>query len=311
MAESDALICLIVTGLLLLVILLPISFSYVDYWEYGLLKRKSTGKVNTSKVYPSGRYLVGPDHQFLKYQADAHLVHLEDVDVFSDGGDDAVGLSFMIDVDLTYSLKQEQIGNLHKDLAKTYTQVVVSRANDAIKNSATTVKFSDYFENRVQLELQFRAAVQDRWDQDPPLHAQLGQFHLGRIHIPEKIVQKQLAAKIQVERNKEEEFLQDARLEREITEVEVNSIGLQKSKAVREAQARAHLITATASAQADQIMNSAINNGTQTLLTSLGIKNEEQSSAYTYIRTLQNRKNLALTVSYLADENVVKTNEQV
>jgi len=60
---------------------------------------------------------MGPDYKFLKYQADAHLVHLEDVSVFSDGGADSVGLSFLIDVDLTYFLIKDEIGQLHKDLA--------------------------------------------------------------------------------------------------------------------------------------------------------------------------------------------------
>ena len=61
---------------------------------------------------------MGPDYKFLKYQADAHLVHLEDVGVFSDGGTDSVGLSFLIDVDFTYFLKEEEIVNIHKDYAK-------------------------------------------------------------------------------------------------------------------------------------------------------------------------------------------------
>ena len=45
-------------GLLLLVILLPLSFSYVEYHEYGLKQRKSTGTVDVSKVYDSGRYAI-------------------------------------------------------------------------------------------------------------------------------------------------------------------------------------------------------------------------------------------------------------
>lgn len=56
--------------------------------------------------------------KFLKYKADAHLVHLEDVAVFSDGGADSVGLSFLVDVDFTYFLNRDEIGELHKELAR-------------------------------------------------------------------------------------------------------------------------------------------------------------------------------------------------
>lgn len=76
------------------------------------------GKVHTNRVYTRGRYAIGPDYKFFKYQADAHFVHLEDVGVFSDGGPDSVGLSFLIDVDFTYFLKEDELGQLHKDYAR-------------------------------------------------------------------------------------------------------------------------------------------------------------------------------------------------
>mmetsp|Transcript_8916 Transcript_8916/g.13486 ORF Transcript_8916/g.13486 Transcript_8916/m.13486 type:complete len:317 (+) Transcript_8916:76-1026(+) len=308
--KQSCALCGVITLALLLVILLPMSFAYIDYWEYGLKQRKSTGKVYTDKVYAKGRYFVGPDYKFLKYQADAHLEHLEDVAVFSDGGEDSVGLSFLIDVDFTYFLKEDEIGKLHKDLAKTYAAVILSRTIDGIKNSATTVSFTDYFQNREGVELQFREAVQKRWDFQPSLHATLDQFHVGRIKIPDSVADKQLSAKIQVEKNKEEEFLQSARIEREITAVEVNQINLKKEKLLRSTAAEASLITANAFALSDQIKNGAINNGTKALLDRLGITSEEHSTAYTYIRTLQNRQNLGLSVSYLADSNIVKTMAQ-
>jgi SPFH domain / Band 7 family. len=190
----------------------------------------------------------------------------------------------------------------------TYEAVVLARTSDAIKNSATTVSFDDYFKNRTLVEQQFREAVQKRWDVKPSLHATLDQFHVGRIQIPDVVALKQLTAKIQVEKNKEEEFLQQARIEREITAVEVNTINLEKEKHLKEAKARANLIVANAFAESERIKNGAINTGTRGMLTELGINSEEHSTAYTYIRTLQNRRqNLGVSISYLSDENVVKT----
>jgi hypothetical protein len=49
-------------GIILLVILLPLSFSYLDYYHYGFLRRRTTGRVNLNPVYEVGRYFVGPDH---------------------------------------------------------------------------------------------------------------------------------------------------------------------------------------------------------------------------------------------------------
>jgi hypothetical protein len=68
MVSKSCYICGAVSAVLLLVILLPLSFSYLDYYEYGLVQRSSTGAVDTSEVYSTGRYALGPDRHFIKYQ---------------------------------------------------------------------------------------------------------------------------------------------------------------------------------------------------------------------------------------------------
>lgn len=299
--------CTIITGLLLLVVLLPLSFSYIDPWQYGLKQRKSTGKVNTGRVYDGGRYLNGPDFKFFTYKADAHHVKLNQLSVFSSGGNESVGLSFEIDVDFTYFIIEEEIPTLHTDLAKTYERVVESRTIDAIKNTATTVAFQDYFQKREDVEVRFREAVVERWNEAPSLHVRLDQFHVGRIRIPESVAEKQLQAKIQVETNDKEKFLQEARIEREKTAVDVNSIYLQRERLLLETRAEADLVRANARSRADQIKANAVNVGYFDLLESVGITAQDEKIGVQYIRALRERAQLDLSVSYLKDENVVKT----
>lgn len=121
-------------GLLAMVILVPMSLSHIEYYEYGLKKRK-TGRVDTTKVYSSGRHLIGPSYQFIKYQADSHFVQIDELSVFSSGdNEDSIGLAFKVDVDFTFFLIKEELGQLHEDYAGSYETVIVSRARDAIKN---------------------------------------------------------------------------------------------------------------------------------------------------------------------------------
>lgn len=297
--------CLIL--LIGLLVLLPLSFQYLDYWQYGLKQRKTTGKVDRSAVFSQGRYFMGPDTRFFEFKADAHVVHLKEVDVFSNSdSEDSIGLSFKLDVDFTYFLKEEEVGILHEELALSYDRVVISRTTDAIKNAAANIPFDDYFRNRRNVEATLKQAVSDRWE-NPALHVALGQFHLGRIRIPDEVADKQLQAKIQVETNDKEQYLQSARLEREQTAVEVNEINLNRQKLLQTTEAEASLITANAVAEAEKIKADAINTGTLDLLTDLNLGSQEESTAYTYIRTLQNRPSLDLTVSYLSDSNLVKT----
>jgi len=288
-------------------VLLPLSFSYVSPWEYGLKQRKSTSKVRTDRIFDEGRYFHGPDFKFFTYKADAHHVVLDDVAVFSKGGEDSVGLSFQIDVDMTYFLIEEKIGELHSDLARTYESVVRSRTNDAIKNSAISVPFDDFFKNREEVETQFRDAVVSRWNEAPVLHVKLDQFHVGRIKIPDSVAEKQLQSKLQIETNDKEKFLQEAKVEREKTAVKVNEVNLQKERLLLETQAEASKTRAQAVADAEQIKTKAFNDGLVNLLSELGIDQQPDKIAYGYIRALQNREDLDLTVTHLSDDNVLRT----
>ena len=299
-------VCCLVS--LLLVILIPLSIGYVDYYEYGLDQNKINRAVDTEQVYAPGRYFIGPGHGFLKYQRDAHFEMLEGLAVFSSGSDDSIGLEFKVDVGFTYLLIEDEIGELHKELAQNYNNVIVSRAKDAIKNeAAASVSFTQYFQAREEVEAKFKAAIEKRWNDAPSLHCTLDQFHLGRIQIPDSVAVKQLEAQIQNERNRKETFTQQAELEREQTAVEVNSINLETELVLRKANAEANLLRSKARSESEKIRASAQINGTQYLLEAAGINSEDHISAYTYIRTLKNRKQLDMTVSYLSADNVLKT----
>ena len=61
---------------------LPV-FDSLLYLQLGFRKRKSSGTVNTEKVYESGRHLVGPDTEFKPFPADAHFETFDKVTVFT------------------------------------------------------------------------------------------------------------------------------------------------------------------------------------------------------------------------------------
>mmetsp|Transcript_26261 Transcript_26261/g.31760 ORF Transcript_26261/g.31760 Transcript_26261/m.31760 type:complete len:316 (+) Transcript_26261:65-1012(+) len=303
-----ALIFLAVIGILLTAILIPSSLSYIEYYEYGLKRSTITGAVDTTKVYSGGRYFLGLGKNFLKYQADAHHEHLEQLSVFSAGGtNESIGLAFLIDVDFTFVLKKDEVGKLHEELASSYRTVIVSRAKDAIKNEAIFVTFNEYFQERKAIETRFARAVAKRWEDRPSLHCALDQFHIGRIRIPEVVAERQLESRTQHERNDREAFLQQAQVERELTAVDVNYIKLEREKMLRTAEAEANFTRAKAVSEARQIMAEAQINGTRMLFDAAGFVNQDHMMAFTYIRTLRNRDEIEIDVSYLAPDTVLRT----
>lgn len=242
------------------------------------------------------------------YRADAHFESFESLGVFSKStSNESIGLEFQVDVDFTFFLIEDEIGDVHRELASKYRSVVLSRAQEGIKNTAAAnVTFTEFFQERKKVEALFRDAIQARWDIPPRLHCWLDQFHLGRIRIPKSVATKQLEARVQNERNDKEQFLQQAQIERELTAVEVNQINLETNKELRTAEAQASLIRSKAIAEAQLLSEQAGIVGTQRLLAAAGIETQDHKTAFTYIKTLRDRGNFNMRVSYLSEDSVVR-----
>lgn len=58
-------ICCSLVGLILLLVLLPLSFVTLEYYEYGLKRSRTRGVVDTEVIYgPGGRWFMNPDTEF-------------------------------------------------------------------------------------------------------------------------------------------------------------------------------------------------------------------------------------------------------
>ena len=91
------LFCGATVTVVLLCILLPLSLSGVEYYQYGFAMRRSTGAVSTGRVYESGLYGLGPDFEFKTFNRGAHIVEWEEISMWSNSNSsEAVGLEFKV-----------------------------------------------------------------------------------------------------------------------------------------------------------------------------------------------------------------------
>lgn len=298
--------CCCITGLLLILILVPLSFKGVEYYEYGFLVRSSTGKVDLAEVFDAGNHFVGPDYGFKKFQADAHVVRYDALSVFSAGTNESVGLEFKLDVTFAYKLVKAELRELHNELERQYKGVVDSRARDGIKNEAVKIGFSTFFEKRTEVERLLFQALKLRLR---PLHIDVIAFHLGRVEIPSQVRSKQLETKIQKETNDRELFRQQAEVERSTTDFEVNKVLLQKEQAVRFATAEASLIKLTADAESERTEKEAQSKGLQTLYASTGLTTDKHKASFDYIRTILRHPDASVDVGYVKPDDVVVTKD--
>ena len=116
----------------LLVVLLPLSYAYLDYYEMGFLMSRVGGSVDTSEVYFGGRHYVGVPNTFKTYRADAHLVQLKEIKVYN-----KEKLEISLSCTLQYFLREEDLKVLHEKYGDSYRPVLETAIMAALKNEAS------------------------------------------------------------------------------------------------------------------------------------------------------------------------------
>eukprot|EP00238_Polyblepharides_amylifera_P004401 CAMPEP_0196575668 /NCGR_PEP_ID=MMETSP1081-20130531/5098_1 /TAXON_ID=36882 /ORGANISM="Pyramimonas amylifera, Strain CCMP720" /LENGTH=245 /DNA_ID=CAMNT_0041894037 /DNA_START=416 /DNA_END=1153 /DNA_ORIENTATION=+ len=238
------------------------------------------------------------------YQKDAHFVDFKELSVFSAGKNSSIGLEFMLDVSFTYVIIKEELEALHDELQDSYRAVVDSRARDGIKNVAANVDFTQYFEDRVNVEGILRQSVYERL---LPVHVRVMDFNLGHVKINEQVREKQLETRMQYERNEEAYNKKLAQAERDATDLQVAAISLQATRTRSLAESEANYIRQAAAAEADQIEKLAAVNGFASLYESLNITEQKHKASFDYLRTIMRHDSIQLSSSFVDRDNVVRT----
>merc|ERR1712216_79764 len=104
--------CICCIGILLTIILLPLSFNRLEFYEAGLKKQKSTGKVDMSETWTAGNHLIGPDYEFMKFPASFQLFD-QRISVWTKSGDQDAGATVNIDISFIYKLRTQDLGKLY------------------------------------------------------------------------------------------------------------------------------------------------------------------------------------------------------
>ncbi|KAL8612319.1 hypothetical protein ACOMHN_062266 [Nucella lapillus] len=308
-------------GVLLLVILLPMSFSGVEYYEYGFKRQKSTGSVDTDEVYPGGKYLIGPDFEFKVFTASAHFQNLVDVSVFTSDK-----LEVQLDVTFQYFLKKEDLATLHRNYDLYYEKVIRTSAMDALKGEAPNFNTREFITNRKALEAALFRAVRERLGgiccakdcsqyqyacpqgckkyslcddkTEKGLWVYVKYFQLGAVEIPADVKDRFLKALTLKEEAAREKLLQDAQIVRKKTEADVREIQNKALEVSQEAQAQAQLIGTVAAANYTATVEKARAEGLKTLYGRLGLNTQDLKNSFDYLRTLRTMDTAHFTVDF-------------
>ncbi|XP_033629658.1 uncharacterized protein LOC117291835 [Asterias rubens] len=310
-------VCIVV---LLIVILIPSSFHGVEYYQYGFSRRKSTGNVDTDTVYSGGHYLIGIDHEFKIFQADAHLVELTQIAVFTSDR-----LEVTLDCTFQYFLRRRDLKLLHDTYDVYYKDILRNNAIDELKGATKDFSTRDFGEIRADIEKVLFNAIKSRLEgdcckfqcenspegcvrnckrysectiEDKGFFADVRFFQLGYVNIPDDVLSRNLQTLTQLEDGIREGYIQQAQLARKATEEKVKEIENSAEEKTQNATAQAALLTSRASAQAQALVEDAHSRGLAQIYGDLGITSQDQKASLNYIRVLRDHGNVFMSVNF-------------
>lgn len=245
-------------GLLLTVILVPLSYSRVEYYEIALVRDKITGVVNTETTYYSGLHSIGPSFEFLKFPSTQETLFLKDVSVFSLSDGNSGGTTVYIDLAIQYRIDDENLGLLYKKTGLNYKNLVRDISTTSIKDTAARFSADDYLLRREFIEKSFRGDVEIKLNN---IYMTLTGFQLRKIRFSAQFEDKKLKAAIQRLLVKQREFEQESKIIRSKTGEEVKRIKNDADSIVKFANAQSTGIVEEAKNNATEIVGSAEKEG--------------------------------------------------
>lgn len=313
---------------LLLVILLPMSFSYLDFYEYGFARRRTTGTVDTSKVYQGGRHFIGPDFEFKEFYAAAQFVYFGHIPIFTTDN-----LQVSISVELQYFLIKEDLPLLHDTFDLRYQSIVVGNAKDALKNSVTKFDTDEFISNRTIIQKELLNGVRRRlsgmcclpncrqrsecseckeWEichdgckprntctkEDKGLFTEIRYLQLHDIEIPAQVNERRLLTLIRELEEEKEKSIKEEMIIRKQTELEVNKYKNQAKEAIANATAMSKLLMDQAEVNYSRTIENVHNDGLKSLYDGLTITDDKLKASLNYMRTLKDHEKIKYSIDF-------------
>jgi hypothetical protein len=174
---------------LLILVLIPVSFSYIERQNMGFQKSTITNAVDKSKVYFSGQHFWGPGKTAVQFPTTWKLITFTEADdsaltVFTDVGE------IQIEVAFYYRLDATLLSTLYTAFGLAYDQRVRSISQAQLRNAATLFTTADYQNNRTYVSKSMFLSLQSTLPNTAFVQVDPNYFFLGRIWLPKSVLNK-------------------------------------------------------------------------------------------------------------------------
>lgn len=280
--------CVAVLLCFLLVFVTPLlvgmSFSRVDYYQVGFRKSRTSGKLDRSEVYESGRHMLGPDYFIMAYPATIQDIVLDGLSAWSRADDDDAGTILSMDVTIQYRIVEERLQALNLKVGFDVDQFVRNVCINVVKNVAVNFSADQFLEERRAIEGNISAVLDI--EMLAVADVELRNFALRHVGFPSNFYARKLAASVQVQNNDAEEFGRLAAITRGNSSVQVKAIENEANELVEAANADASLVVKLATNNATAIRGQAASAGLVALAQRLGVSDQADVLSLDYMYRL-------------------------
>ncbi|XP_033629036.1 uncharacterized protein LOC117291453 [Asterias rubens] len=326
MGEGTAakiLCCIMTVGLsiaALTTLLVVTAYDGVEFYEYGFIRRKSTSEVFTEIVFQSGFDYIGLDYEFKIFKADAHIVDLDGVAVFTRDR-----LEVQLDCTMQYFLRPEELAYLHDTYDLLYNDTIRYSAIDALKGVTGDFTTREFGVKRAMVEETLFRAVRKRLggtccklgcvnlpkgcepgckpredctQEDLGFYVDVRYFQLRFVKIPDIVLDRNIQTLTQLEDGVKETYIQQAALVRKLTEERVYMVQNSAEEITQNATTIASLIGSQARADARARVETSHNRGLAKIYNDLNITSQDHKASLNYIRTLRDHETVVMSVNF-------------
>ena len=111
---------MVFVGFVLLLIISTGTFITIEAGQQGVLFRKFSGGVDTTKTYPQGFHVIAPWNDMIRYNTRLQELTMSDMEVLANNG-----LTINLDLTLLYKPVVVKLPQLHNDLGTGYANTII------------------------------------------------------------------------------------------------------------------------------------------------------------------------------------------
>jgi hypothetical protein len=178
-------------GLILILVLVPLSFQYVSINEWAFKKDTKTNSVDLSTVFGTGRYSWGVGFTTVAFPSTLQMVYMaganDDLDVFTDSGQ-----TVSIGVIFRYRLNRTLLAKMYSTFGLNYHQRVLAVSKASMRNAVTNYSVADYTMSRANISTTLFNALQVALESSAFVSVEKEHFTLQYVLLPDVVMQQRV-----------------------------------------------------------------------------------------------------------------------